>query len=139
MQPKTPSWNVITAVAIGAFIFMAAPIIITGHGPEGWLLSARWTARYAFHTFVIPFALLPIAGITADGPVRSWITAFAIAHGIHLAALTINLSIGPDYLDPFRAIIGGAIYAIVALISAAAIITPNTTRCASTLPRAVFR
>lgn len=110
----TGRWFPIAVGGGAGLLAIAAALLLGGDAAEQALLAARWTARAALPLFLVAF----LASALLDrwpGRVtralrrrrRQWGLGFALAHTIHLAALTINLAYFRP--RPFESLIGGGI------------------------------
>lgn len=105
------------AVVAGAAAISAAIVVgslaARGSDASGWLLAARYTARFSFvillGAFIGPGWIRGVAG-----PVeRAGIMAFGAAHGIHLAALTTYRIVAGTVPGTAAFVVGGAGYALL--------------------------
>ncbi len=90
----------------------------------GWQLATRWTARTSACFFLLVFLAGPLWRSRKAlwiGPImrnrRYWGLAFAIAHFIHLGALTLFFVIGPEDPAPIAILGGGFGYVLLALMT----------------------
>ena len=116
---------------IAAILSLGAVVaaLAAGDAPAGQaLLAARWTARVALPLFLIVYLIGPVSRLW-PGRVdprwlrsrRDWGLAFAIAMGVHLIALAINvLGFAPRTLASVAG--GGVAYVLLTAMAA----TSNT-------------
>jgi len=98
-------YSFVLAVCIGLFakIFMH-----DGFTGESTLLFARYTARFAFFTFLLVFLVRPLFVLSQSIWLRSLLRqrrhlglAFALAHGVHLFAIVLFFNHAEDvFLRP---------------------------------------
>jgi len=97
---------------------------------EQALLAARWTARTALPLFLVAYLASSLVRLWPSDLTRAlarrrrqWGLGFAIAHGVHLVALAVNvLHFGPA--RPWQTLIGGGIAYLMVLLMA---LTSNDT------------
>jgi DMSO/TMAO reductase YedYZ heme-binding membrane subunit len=118
-------WALAAAGAIG---IIAGSLAAYPDASEGWLHAARYTARFAFLTFVPVFVARPwhqlwpsAASRWALRNRRSLGLAFAIAHFIHLYALTRFRVVIAEAPDVATLVVGGGAYVLLA----AMVVTSN--------------
>ena len=92
---------------------------------EGWLLAARYTARVAAVFFLLVFVVGPIwRGFRAGWIVpfmrnrRYWGLGFALAHIIHLGALTTFFVVSPEDPSLITILVGGLAYVLIVALAA---------------------
>lgn len=92
---------------------------------DGWLLAARYTARVAAVFFLLVFVAGPIwRGFKAGwiAPVmrnrRYWGLGFALAHIIHLGALTTFFVVSPQAPSLITMLGGGLAYVLIVALAA---------------------
>lgn len=120
---RIPWWLFAAVIAVAASIAVTS-FALWGTGSEGILHITRYTARFAFLIFVAVFAAGALAQLFPSNTTR-WLKrnrrylglSFALAHFIHLAALTsLFIAIGeaPDLLTIIG---GGGAYMFIALMA----------------------
>lgn len=110
----TGRWFPIAAGGGAGLLAIAAALLLGGDASEQALLAARWTARAALPLFLIAFLASALLDHWPGWVTRAlrrrrrqWGLGFALAHTIHLAALTINLAYFRP--RPLESLIGGGI------------------------------
>ena len=85
-----------------------------------WQLAARYTARISFLLFLCVYCMGPAYRLThaqaLRGPLRNrrdWGLCFAMAHGVHLAALVTFLAVSGKPASPVTLVLGGFGYAVL--------------------------
>ena len=87
MDVTKRTYMVFIGACITGLIIITLPLIMGGNVPENWLLSARYTARFAFVLFLVPFVLPKWIARFGDASIRDSLLAFATAHTVHLGVL----------------------------------------------------
>jgi hypothetical protein len=96
--------------AVAAFVglvIVILPLANKGSNPENWLLSARYTARFAFVLFLIPFVLQKWIARFDEACTRDSLLAFATAHRVHLGALITYIVVSETPLPPIALVVSG--------------------------------
>lgn len=106
---------------VGAII---AALLLGANSAEQALLAARWTARTALPLFLIAYLASSLVRLRPSDLTRAlarrrrqWGLGFALAHGVHLAALSVNvLYFGPA--RPWQTLVGGGLAYLLVLLMA---------------------
>jgi len=108
---RTLNWISITSAL--ALMIVMAPLMNFGFNADAWLLSARYTARFAFLWFLVPF-LAPRwwSSFNAEDT-RDTFLAFAAAHIIHFGALMRYTVVSESSLSTQAVVIGGTAYVLM--------------------------
>ena len=108
---RTIVWLIVGAA--GSITVMVAVLSVAGSGSEGWLLSARYTARLSFVMFLISF-LAPrwLSGFSAQDA-RDAFLAFAAAHFGHFAALMTYLNVSAIPMNTGQQTVGALAYVLL--------------------------
>ena len=114
-KTSLPLWlaaTMLASIALGLALFLdqSPPL-------EKWQLWARYTARLSFFLFLASYLASPIYQLTQNKG-ADWLRrnrrnaglSFALAHTIHLFALTAFLVIAKQPADPGTLIVGGGAY-----------------------------
>lgn len=119
-------------VSLGAVVLGFA---LGGNLAEQANLAARWTARVALPFFLIAFTARASATLWPSPATRAvlrcrrqWGLGFALAHGIHLAALLFNIVVAapePVRVTPLEAITGNLPGIVIFLFIIAMAATSN--------------
>lgn len=106
----------VAGTSLVAVCVIGTSLAITGPGAEGWLLAARYTARWSFAVFLVAFLGPVVARSFGESHARTAILAFGAVHGIHLGALgTYRVVAGePPGLDALA--VGGLAYGLIAVL-----------------------
>lgn len=112
------------AFVVVASIALALVHLERGATEEGLQLLARHTARFAFMMFLFVFLVSPLASLTTWNGARQLARrrrhlglAFALAHFIHLAALTSFFVLTPNVAEPIAILGGGFGYVLLAAMA----------------------
>lgn len=108
--------------AVGAIA--AGSLAVHGWTDQGLLHITRYTARLAFLIFITVFASAALAQL-APSPLTRWLKrnrrymglSFALAHFIHLGALTAYLTAIGEAPDTVTIVGGGGAYVFIALMA----------------------
>jgi len=108
-----------------AALVTAATLAQSGTGPDGWRLSARYTARVSFLIFMAAYLAGPVARLWHDRFIAAVLRqrrgiglAFAGAHTVHLAAFVVFFVLigsGPGLVG---IVFGGLAYVFVFAMAA---------------------
>ncbi len=114
-------------IAVGFFLstMAVATGILFGNGSvEEAQLGARYTARAAFPLFLIVYCASSIAYLWPNETVRGvmrnrrqWGLGFALAHGIHLAALITYFRVSGEAPAAASLALGGLAYILIAAMA----------------------
>ncbi len=102
---KIPTW-LFAATLIASLATVVGPLMLFGVSERGWQLAARYTVRVSFPLLLMAYLAGPLMVLWRSNTSR-WLLRnrryvglnFAIAHTIHLGALTsyfLYLGIAPD-------------------------------------------
>lgn len=102
---RIPSWLFATTV-VASLATVIGPLILFGVSERGWQLAARYTVRVSFPLFLLAYLAGPLVVLWRTNLTR-WLQKnrryiglnFAIAHTIHLGALTgyfVFIGVSPD-------------------------------------------
>lgn len=107
-------FGVLSAGAIAAALFLGNDV------PDQARLAARWTARAALPLFLLAYVARPAAQLWPNDLTRAilarrrqWGLAFAAAHTVHFAALTIALIIAGTWPSVVTMVGGGLAYVLI--------------------------
>lgn len=108
--------RVVGGASMIALVVMAASLVYAGADVEGWLLAARYTARWSFMVFLAAYLGPVLVRGLGEADMRAVILAFGAVHGIHLAALvTYRMVVGEaPGLDALA--VGGLAYGLIAVL-----------------------
>ncbi|MEX0839010.1 MAG: hypothetical protein WD034_05695 [Parvibaculum sp.] len=117
-------WWLFAAVLAGVAAIVAGSLTIWGWGEDGLLHVTRYTARFSFLIFVTVFAAGALAQLFPNNLTR-WLKrkrrylglSFALAHFLHLGALTSLLIAIGEAPDLVTIIGGGGAYVFIALMA----------------------
>jgi DMSO/TMAO reductase YedYZ heme-binding membrane subunit len=120
---KIPWW-LFAAVLTGVVAIAAGSLATWGRGEEGLLHVTRYTARFSFLIFVTVFAAGALAQLFPNDLTR-WLKrkrrylglSFALAHFLHLGALTSYFVAIGEAPDTVTIIGGGGAYVFIALMA----------------------
>jgi methionine sulfoxide reductase heme-binding subunit len=121
---RIPGWlYVVVLVADG--LILGLPLGVLGLTPGALQLAARYTARLSFLWFLMVFVTRPLA-IRWPRPVTRWMLrrrrhlglTFALAHTIHLAALSAFIIVSGRPANRVTVVVGGFGYVVLALMAA---------------------
>ncbi|HUD52325.1 hypothetical protein [Parvibaculum sp.] len=118
------AWTPFAVVLAGdALIFAAVFAVYRGDTTDALLHAARYTARFSFLVFLLPFLASSLAwwwpatrGLRANRRVLG--LSFALAHFIHLGALTGFFLVSGQSPSPLSLAGGGGAYVMIALMAA---------------------
>ncbi len=121
---KIPTW-LFAATLISSLATVAGPLMLFGVSEQGWQLAARYTVRVSFPLFLMAYLAGPLMVLWRSN-VSRWLIRnrrylglnFAIAHMIHLGALTsyfVFLQVMPDA----QVVIGGGLAYVLIFAMAA--------------------
>jgi methionine sulfoxide reductase heme-binding subunit len=103
---------------------VAAAFVMGGSNADIALHAARWTARAALPLFLIAFLASSLLRLWPGEATkmlvrrrRQWGLGFALAHGIHLVALGINVLVFGPSRAPETLVGGGLAYALIFLMA----------------------
>lgn len=123
MARTVPYWLFLAVLAAEAAL-LAFCFSLWGTGEDGLLHLTRYTARLAFLIFLLTFATSALAALAPSDATR-WLRrnrrylglSFALAHFIHLAALT-GFSIAIGEMPGLVTLVGGGLaYAFILLMA----------------------
>ncbi len=117
-------WWMFAAVLAGAGLIVVVSAEVWGTGVDGRLHAARYTARLSFFLFVTVFAAGAIAALFPS-PATRWLRrqrrylglSFALAHYLHLAALTSFFVAAGEAPDTVTIVLGGLAFLLIALMA----------------------
>ncbi|WOF74838.1 hypothetical protein QMT40_002497 [Parvibaculaceae bacterium PLY_AMNH_Bact1] len=121
---KIPSW-LFALTLIASLATVIGPLVIFGVSERGLQLAARYTVRVSFPLFLLAYLAGPLATLWRSNLTR-WLQRnrrylglnFAVAHTIHLGALTsyfVFLGVSPDAATLIG---GGLAYALMFAMAA---------------------
>lgn len=121
---KIPTW-LFAVTLIASLATVIGPLLLFGIGERGLQLAARYTVRVSFPLFLLTYLARPLATLWRSNVTR-WMQrnrrylglSFALAHTIHLGALTsyfIYLGMSPDAATLIG---GGLAYALMFVMAA---------------------
>lgn len=121
---KIPSWLFATTV-VASLATVIGPLILFGVSERGLQLAARYTVRVSFPLFLLAYLTGPFVALWRTNLTR-WLQkhrryiglSFAIAHTIHLGALTgyfVFIGVSPDAATLIG---GGLAYALMFAMAA---------------------
>ncbi|MCR9241637.1 MAG: hypothetical protein NXH87_09685 [Rhodobiaceae bacterium] len=121
---KIPSWLFATTV-VASLATVIGPLIVFGVSERGLQLAARYTVRVSFPLFLLAYLTGPFVALWRTNLTR-WLQkhrryiglSFAIAHTIHLGALTgyfVFIGVSPDAATLIG---GGLAYALMFAMAA---------------------
>ncbi|MCE7999566.1 MAG: hypothetical protein HEP70_11960 [Rhodobiaceae bacterium] len=121
---KTPTW-LFAVTLIASLTTVIGPLLLLGMSERGLQLAARYTVRVSFPLFLLAYLARPLTTLWRSDVTR-WLQRnrrylglnFALAHTIHLGALTsyfIYLGISPDAATLIG---GGLAYALMFVMAA---------------------
>lgn len=102
-----------------AVCVIGASLAAAGPDAQGWLLAARYTARWSFVVFLVAFLGPVIAPGFNEAGTRAAILAFGAVHGIHLGALVTYRVVTGEAPGPDALAVGGLAYGLIAVLVAA--------------------
>ena len=108
---RTLIWVLVTTAM--SVVVLLATLLIWGHTVDGWLLSARYTARFSFLCFLLSFLAPRLFPGSVDQDLRDAFLGFAAAHMVHFGALMTYLSVSDTAMNPGQLIFGGMAYLIL--------------------------
>lgn len=110
---------IILGGAIGLLACVAG-FMLGADAIEDWQLAARYTARAAFFLFLCVYCMGPAFRLTQAPSLRAplrnrraWGLGFAVAHGVHLAALVTFLIVSGRPTSPITLLLGGLGYVVL--------------------------
>jgi sulfoxide reductase heme-binding subunit YedZ len=115
------AWLAVTGAALGV-IAAVWQFATWGLDADGWQMAARYTARTSFLLFLLPFIAAPLASLWRGGAVlvrnrRGLGLGFAMAHFVHLGALTGYFVVSGETPAMITALGGGLGYLFVAAMA----------------------
>ncbi len=112
---RTLIWTLIAAAL--SLTVLLATLLKWGHNVDGWLLCARYTARFSFLCFLIAF-LAPrwVPNFTHENS-RDAFLAFSAAHIVHFGALMTYLQMSGTAMSVGQLTIGGMAYLILVALT----------------------
>ncbi|MEQ9143604.1 MAG: hypothetical protein RLO08_04525 [Parvibaculaceae bacterium] len=121
---RYPLWLII-ATAAASLATVAVPYLLFGLTEEGYKLAARYTVRVSFPLFLLTYMARPLAQLWRRDETR-WLLrnrrylglSFALAHTVHLAALTAFFVFTPATPAMATVIGGGLGYALMFAMAA---------------------
>jgi DMSO/TMAO reductase YedYZ heme-binding membrane subunit len=130
MSPATPASArrhsgllAIAGIAI-AVLIIAAAVVSTGPGLEGWRNATHLTARLSALLFLVVFVSGALARLAPGAATRTLLRerrgvglGFAGAHFVHLGAVVTYLSMGGSMPPIFVPVLGGFGYVLIALMA----------------------
>ena len=123
---RTLIWILFSAVL--SLTVLLATLLIWGHNEDGWLLCARYTARFSFVCFLLSFLAPKWAPNFSQQDARDAFLAFAAAHIIHFGALMTYLQISDTAMNPGQLTFGSAAYLILVGLTVGLLTGKNFTR-----------
>ena len=120
---RIPWWLFLAVIAVTSAIAIAS-FAQWGTGSDGILHITRYTARFAFLIFIVVFAAGALAQLFPSNATR-WLKrnrrylglSFALAHFIHLGALTSYFAVIGEMPDTVTLIGGGGAYLLIAAMA----------------------
>jgi methionine sulfoxide reductase heme-binding subunit len=113
--------------ALTVFVLAIANIFIWasyGHGELAIRTYTNWTARISFLVFIVAFTASTLAQLWPNAATlwclnnrRYWGLNFALAHAVHLGALTLYVVISNTEPSMVTLVFGGLAYVFVALMA----------------------
>jgi len=116
MEPGRKKGLLAAGAAGISVVITALTLTVFGPAAQGWLLTARYTARYSFALFFGAFVGPKWSRGDAPAIERAGILAFASAHGVHLAVLTTYRIVDGSVPAVSGLVVGGLGYALLALL-----------------------
>lgn len=117
-------WRLYAAVLAADAAIVSFCYAVWGPDPEGWLRAARYTARLSFLIFLVPFLASSLV-YWFPSPATRWMRAkrrhlglsFALAHFIHLGALTGYSILAARMPHIVTLLGGGSAYLLILLMA----------------------
>ena len=112
---RTLIWVLLTATS--SFAILIATLLVSGHDVDGWLLCARYTARFSFLCFLLSFLASRWIPKFTQQDTRDAFLAFAAAHIIHFGALMTYLQVSNTAMNTGQLTFGFVAYMILVGLS----------------------
>ncbi len=100
----------------------AGTLAVFGPAVEGWLLAARYTARWSFVVFLGAFLGTALVRALCEAKTRAAILAFGAVHGIHLGVLVTYRIIAGETPPVTALAVGGFAYGLIAALMVAELV-----------------
>lgn len=121
---QIPYW-LFGATALAALGTVIGPLTLFGISEQGWQLAARYTVRVSFPLFLLTYLARPLTTFWRSNATR-WMLrnrrylglSFALAHTIHLGALSSYFVFIEQSPDVATLVGGGLAYALMFLMAA---------------------
>lgn len=124
MTRQIPYW-LFAVTMVAGLATIVGPLVLFGVSEQGWQLAARYTVRVSFPLFLLTYLARPLTTLWRTDTSR-WLLrnrrylglSFALAHTIHLAALT-SYFIFLDTIPNAATLLGGGLaYALMFVMAA---------------------
>ncbi len=124
MTKQVPYW-LFGVTMIAGLATIVSPLVLFGVSEQGWQLAARYTVRVSFPLFLLTYLARPLTTLWRTDMTR-WLLrnrrylglSFALAHTIHLAALSSFFIFIGTMPDTATMLGGGLAYALMFVMAA---------------------
>ncbi len=116
MTHKQHAGTLVTGASAIAAAIVAGSLWFAEVNVEGWLLAARYTARWSFAVFLAAYLGPAIVRGFGEARTRTAILAFGAVHGIHLGALVTYRIVAGETPPTTALAVGGLAYALIVVL-----------------------